>query len=307
MNRKLTAVLLLWVLIAGCLYPAYADETAAHIFDAVSQLLTETENVTLTGSATFSLDGEAFKFVETTYIQDGVNSKWILDLSSPRADGSFRENGFTVIANNRFKYSMEVYHPGTYIAAEDSPQSAILRPSAELTQIISLGRAILEQLPALPEEMFSLSGGKRLAIRMEKEQIPGSLSNLLSLGTWLAIQRTMNIEDDSIAAPPYPEEAVRMEDYVTPTQAIISSTGKYELTQLSVDAEMDEAGRFTEANGTARSVLHTFLDGEHELHISFAGKAGEYGTSTVSAFDPAEYGVVPAEGAYIPPVSDAAE
>ena len=304
MRRKLTALLLLCVLTAGSLYPAYADETVAQVFDAVAQLLTGTENVTLTGSATFSLDGKAFKFVETTYVQDGVNSKWILNLSSPRADGSFLENGFTAIANNRFKYGMEVYHPGTYTVAEDDPQSVILRPSAELTQIISLGHAILEALPTLPVDVFSLSDGKRLAIRMEEEQIPGSLSNLLSLGTWLAVQRTMNIVDDSIAAPPYPEEAALMADFVTPTGAIISSTGKYELTQLSADAEMDEAGRFTEANGTARFVLHTFLEGEHELHISFAGKAADYGTSTVPAFDPAEYGVEPAEGTAIPPEPD---
>ena len=300
-------VVLLLTLIVSSLNPAYADETAAQVYDTAVQLLTGIENVTLTGSATFSLDGKAFKFVETTYVQDGVNSKWVLNLSSPRADGSLRENGFTAVANNRWKYGMEVFQPGLYKVAEDDPQSVILRPSAELTQIIALGHALLAQLPTFPEEVFSLSGGKHLSVRLEDEHIPDSVSSLLSLGIWLAVQRTMNIEDDSIAVPPYPEEAGTMDDYITPTQAIVNSTEKYELIQLSINAEMDDAGRFTEANGTARIILHTFLEGEHELHISFAGKISNYGTSTAAAFDPKEYGVVPAEGTYLPPELESAE
>jgi len=307
MRRILKIAALLLTLIVSSLNPAYADETVAQVYDTAAQLLTGTGTVTLTGNATFSLDGEAFKFVETTYVQDGVNSKWVLNLSSPRADGSLRENGFTAIANNRWKYGMEVFRPGLYTVAEDDPQSVILRPSAELTQIIALGHALLEQFPTFPEDVFSLSEGKHLSIRLEKEHIPGSVSNLLSLATWLAVQRTMSIVDDSIAAPPYPEEAVTMDDYITPTQAIVNSTEKYELQQLSINAEMDDAGRFTEANGTAQIILHTFLEGDHELHISFAGKISDYGTSTVIAFDPKEYGVAPAEGTYLPSELEPAE
>ena len=144
MRRILTITALLLTLMVSSLNPAYADETVAQVYDTAAQLLTGTGNVTLTGSATFSMDGEAFKFVETTYVQDGVNSKWVLNLSSPRADGSLRENGFTAVANNRWKYGMEVFHPGLYTVAEDDPQSVILRPSAELTQIIALGHALLD-------------------------------------------------------------------------------------------------------------------------------------------------------------------
>ena len=307
MRRILTIAALILTLIVSSLNHAYADETAAQVYDTAAKLLTGTGNVTLTGNATFSLDGEAFKFVETTYVQDGVNSKWVLNLSSPRADGSLLENGFTVVANKRWKYGMEVFHPGLYTVAEDDPQSAILRHSAELTQIIALGHALIEQLPTYPEDVFSLTEGKHLSIRLENERIPGSVSNLLRLATWLAVQRTMNIVDDSIAAPPYPEEAGTMDDYITPTQAIVNSTEKYELKQLSIDAEMDDAGRFTEVNGTARIILHTFLEGDHELHISFAGKISDYGTSTAAAFDPEEYGVVPAEGTYLPSEPESAE
>ena len=305
MKRKITVVLLLMTMTICSLFPAYADEKAAQVFDTAAELLTGTENVTITGSATFSLDGEAFKFVETTYVQDGVNSKWILNLSSPKADGSLRENGFTVIANNRYKYGMEVFKPGVYMVAEDNPQSVILRPSAELSQMISLGHGLLDMIPAWSEDVFS-SEKSELHVRLEEGQIPDSVSNLLSLAVLLAIQRTTNIVDDSIAFPPYPEEANCMADYITPTQAIICCTEKYELTELSVDAKLDGENRFTEANGTVRFTLHTFLEGEHDLHITFVGTASDYGSSAVPTFDAAEYGVEPAEGTFLPPESDTA-
>ena len=81
MKRKLLVFTLIITILIGCFCPAYADPAAAGAFDAVATLLTGTENVTLTGSATFSLDGKAFKYAETTYVQDGVNSKWVLNLS----------------------------------------------------------------------------------------------------------------------------------------------------------------------------------------------------------------------------------
>ena len=295
--RRFIALLMIMSLLWSM---ANADISAAQIFDAAADLLTDTSNVTLTGSATFSLDGEPFKFVETTYVQDGVNSKWVLNLSSPRADGSMRENGFTAIANNRYKYGIEVFQPGVYRVAEDDPQSVILRPSAELSQLTSMGHGLMELIPAWPEDVFSYTEGGQLHVRLEEEQIPDSVSNLISLAVLLAVQRTTNIVDDSIAVPPYPEEANAMTDYITPTQGIICCTEKYELTEVSVDAKLDEENRFTEANGTVRFTLHTFLEGEHDLHIAFAGTASDYGSSTVPAFDAAEYGVVPAEGAYIP-------
>lgn len=51
-------------------------------------------------------------------------------------------------------------------------------------------------------------------------------------------------------------------------------------------------------------MLHTFQDGDHELEISFSGKAFDYGNSVVPAFDPAEYGTSFDEGMlFCPPVN----
>lgn len=290
---------------------AHADIAAARIYDAAVALLTKTANVTLTGKATFSLDGKPFKFVDTTYVQDGLNSKWVLELASPRADGSLKNNGFTVIANDRFKYAIEVYNPRVYKLVECNPQPVILRPSAALTQLISLGHTLVEQIPEWSENELSHTSDGKLSIHVGNEQIPGPVSNLLTLGVLMAVQRTLGIGNDSVAFPSYPEEEASFESWaesLSPTRAITNCTEKYELTSLSAEIQMDESGRFTDVSGTARFVLHTFQDGEHELNISFSGKASDYGSSAVSAFDAVEYGVEPDEGTLIiPQVENGAE
>ena len=288
----MAALMLFWTI-------AYADTTATRIYDAVADLLTNTTNVTLTGNATFSLDGKQFKTVETTYEQDGVNSRWVLNMTSPRANGSLKNSGFTIIANNRFKYAMEVFNPGTYKFVECDPQTAILRSSVVLTQLVSLGHTVVNQIPEWSgNEVFRTNDGK-LSIHLTEEQIPVSVNDLLGLGVLLAVQRTLSIVDDSVVTPAYPNEANTFEASVastTPARAIISHTEKYELTALSAEIGMDESGRLTEASGTAHFVLHTFQDGDHELDISFSGKVFDYGSSHVPAFDATEYKVVPEIG-----------
>lgn len=282
---------------------AYADTTATRIYDAVVDLLTNTTNVTLTGKAIFSLDGKQFKTVETTYEQDGVNSRWVLNMTSPRANGSLKNSGFTIIANNRFKYAMEVFNPGTYKFVECDPQSAILRSSVVLTQLVSLGHTVVNQIPEWSGNEVSRTKDGKLSIHLTDEQIPVSVNDLLGLGVLLAVQRTLSIVDDSVVTPAYPAEANTFEASVactTPTRAIINHTEKYELTALSAEIGMDESGRLTEASGTAHFVLHTFQDGDHELDISFSGKVFDYGNSHVPAFDATEYKVVPEAGTVIP-------
>ena len=303
--KRFALVLLALVLLCTAVC---AETSALKLYDAAVELLTDTGNVTLTGNAAFSLDGKQFKTVETTYVQDGLDSKWVLDLASPRADGSLKKNGFTVVANNRYKYAVEVYDPSVCKIAECDPQPAILRSSVALTQLTSLGRAIVEQMPEWSANEISNLGDGKMSIHIQKEQIPGSVSELLSLGVLMAVQRTLYIEDDSVATPPYPDEVPTFEDYAagtTPTRAIINYTEKYELTALNAEISLDENGRYTEVSGEAHFVLHTFQDGDHEMDITFSGKAFDYGNSTVSAFDPAEYGTAFSDGMFFcPPVNE---
>ena len=112
MKRMIAGLLILALTLISAGAPA--ETPVRMMYDSVFNLLFDTNNVTLTGHAEFSLDGERFKTADARYVQDGVNSLWDWKLKSPRRDGSERESGYTVIANGEKVYVMEVFYPGMY-------------------------------------------------------------------------------------------------------------------------------------------------------------------------------------------------
>ena len=115
--KKIVAVLLSIIMVLILTMTALADNELRIFYDSVTNLLFETNNVTLTGHAEFSLDGKRFKTADLNYIQDYTNSYYQLKLLTPRRDGSHepdRESGYTIIANGENVYVMEVIYPGVY-------------------------------------------------------------------------------------------------------------------------------------------------------------------------------------------------
>ena len=137
MNKKfrfaaiLTAVLLAAALTASAL----TDSMLSDIYAAGKDLLFDTHNVTLTGTADFSLDGVRFKTVNAKYIQDGTDSYWKYQLLTPQKDkDKDYESGFTVIANGWQLYTMDSYYPGTYREGFDTESDTLVRTSALMRQ-----------------------------------------------------------------------------------------------------------------------------------------------------------------------------
>ena len=95
MKKRIALTLALAMILVSV--SAFAETPVRKMYDSVFNLLFDTNNVTLTGHAEFSLDGEWFKTADAVYIQDGVNSRFDWKLLSPRWDGSERESGYTVI------------------------------------------------------------------------------------------------------------------------------------------------------------------------------------------------------------------
>ena len=124
---------------------ALAEKPLTALFDSAEELLFATSNVTITGKAEFTLDGEWFKTAEIKYIQDGDRSFWDLKLTSPKQDGTERHNGYTVIADGSKIYVMEVYRPGIYKTGTGTPQSTLLRKSIQLDLMREMFRMIAEQ------------------------------------------------------------------------------------------------------------------------------------------------------------------
>ena len=134
---------------------ALAEKPLTALFDFSEELLFATSNVTITGKAEFTLDGEWFKTAEIKYIQDGDRSFWDLKLTSPKQDGTERHNGYTVIADGSKIYVMEVYRPGIYKTGTGTPQSTLLRKSIQLDlmremfRMIHPGMGFPDQVPDL--------------------------------------------------------------------------------------------------------------------------------------------------------------
>ena len=102
---------------------ALNDGALTELWDSGCDFLFRTDNVTVTGKATFSLDGEHFKTAELNYIQDGYSSYYGLKLLTPKADGGEEETGWIIISDEDGLCSvMEAYTPDVYRWATTAPQ-----------------------------------------------------------------------------------------------------------------------------------------------------------------------------------------
>ena len=112
--KKLIAAVLALTLFLSLSFSAPAEGRLSSLMESLHSLLFSTINVTISGEAVFSLDGERFKTAEILYKQAGEDSHWQLDLKTPRRYRADQETGFTIIANGEKLYVMERYWPGTY-------------------------------------------------------------------------------------------------------------------------------------------------------------------------------------------------
>ena len=122
MCKKILAfvsLLLVLTLAAACCLSASSEGNILRVINAGRELLFETENVTVSGHAEFTLDGELFKTADILYQQDSTYSLWQLGLITPRPGREDKKSGFTIIANGEKIYIMEVMSPGLYSIAYD--------------------------------------------------------------------------------------------------------------------------------------------------------------------------------------------
>ena len=287
------AIALFAALLLFCL-PA-AAETLPELVDAAAALLFHTDNVTVDWSAEFRLDGVRFKTAEGHYVQDGQNSLWNLRLRTPRAwTDEDRESGYTIVANGKHIYVMEVYYPGTCKYANDDKVCEVLvRPTAQTAQLTRLARALAEQLPGIAEAEETETG-KTVRIHLTEETTPPLLNAGLNLAAQLAGSRLLGAEfDRQHDFPGYPSV---LADYMTVTQGILNTMTGFTVEQLNADVTLDAEGRITGVSGSAGLRLELLHDDSRRLEIDFSGTAGAYGASAVAEFDAAEYGVSEPKG-----------
>ena len=287
----LTAALLIMLELTGV---AQAENTIDNLWKSGNDFLFHTDNVTVNGDAVFSLDGKLFKTARLDYIQDGYRSYYGLKLITPKKDGTDRESGWTIIADEDENIAiMEAYYPGTYRSGLSTPHNTLLRRSVQLDALTELGGTLARQLDSiLPADMITVTeseGVKNIHIKLTGDQIPEMAVSALNVAAgflsdrWFSNSHDRELGNDNIA----------FDSYITVTQALTDGTVKWTLQAADIEVAMDAQGRLSAVSGTV-NVDSTYWDGvvravELQFHLTMT----DYGTSAVKPFDPADYHVVP--------------
>ena len=230
---------------------ALAEKPLTALFDFSEELLFATSNVTITGKAEFTLDGEWFKTAEIKYIQDGDRSFWDLKLTSPKQDGTERHNGYTVIADGSKIYVMEVYRPGIYKTGTGTPQSTLLRKSIQLDLMREMFRMIAEQTEETENSAVLIeenSDNHDLRIRIEENASP-KLNLALNLFAQYAARRYFHMDYDQISEL----HMIPMNAYLTVTEGILASTKSIALKHAEVNIGKDQKGQPEKISGDVSS------------------------------------------------------
>lgn len=269
---------------------AFAETPVRMMYDAIFNLLYDTNNVTLTGHAEFSLDGERFKTADARYVQDGTNSLLEWKLLTPRKDGPEREGGYTVIANGENVYVMENFYPGIYKTGSTAESDTIMRRSVQLNLLRDLLRILSDQSDTLLGKgaVTSHSDHSGLTVHIQAgKDVPELVNTALNMTVQFVARRYFNTDYDHISE----RFMVPMENYITVTQAILGSTSYIALNQADITLKRDSNGRFESAEGKISVELNTRDDGKRMLDIFFRLDASIFGRSKVDLFNPNDYGV----------------
>lgn len=289
---KKTVSLLLSLLLLALAVSAGAESPLTAFCDSEEKLLFDTTNVTLTGKAEFSLDGEWFKTAEIRYMQDGENSFWKLDLTGPRSDGELIRNGYTVVANGERYFVMEVFYPGTYKPGTDTAQTTLLRRTVQLDRMMDLVRLLADEAGSLlGGDAISASavGDTKTAVRIALDgDVPPLANTALNLLYQYAAKRYFHVDYDHVED----QHIVPMDYYFTVTQGILSCTKSVALKKLDVVMQEGADGLPERIAGEAAVMLSTGADGDRLLEVSFELDVSDVGSSTVKEFNPADYGVM---------------
>lgn len=275
---------------------AGSDGALTALWKSGCDLLFHTDDVTVKGEAVFYMDGQRFKTAKLHYVQDGYRSYYDWALSTPKADGTERQSGWTIIADEQGNYYvMEVFYPGIYRSGIGSKHNTLLRQSVQLDALVELGGVLTAQIePTLPEGTVTMTesdGGKAVHFAFAQDQLPDAAVSALNLAATYLCNRWFSYGyDRAIVDTEY--GAGRFENYITPTQALTDGTVKWALRGVEADFALDAESRLTQAKGSL-TVDSIFWDGAvRAIRVDFDFAFSDYGASHVRTFNPAEYNVV---------------
>lgn len=289
MKKLMISLGALLLVLALCFAVMAENNTpATELYDSLTKLLFTDDNVTLTGTAKFSLDGVWFKTADITLKQDGNQSYRELALSGTRLDGTAQKNGYQIVTDGTTVYVMETVRPGIYRTGTTSEHTSLIRNTRETEQLISLGRAFTASADLLLGKDI-LTETPEGDLRFEFKDLESDLLNAVTNQVFqFAARRYFDNEYDSYAV----DRHARIEDYVSVTQGILFTAKSVSLKQALVNVKRDENGLPKYMEGEITLNLKTAGKGDRKLDISFQMNVKDLGKTKVKRFDPKEYDVI---------------
>lgn len=209
-SRRLIASALALALCLAFAVTVLAEGKLRALYQAGTNLLFDTDNVTLSAHAEFSYNDMLFKTMDAAYTQDGFNSLMDIKLKTPWSDGSVRDSGFTVVANGDVAYSIEpVNNPYVYSTSGYNPSDSVLSDTLLRRTLVGLGGAVVTAAEGAFADKLEVSGqadgSRTYRIRLAAGDAPELLNQTGTLLAQLAAERYYYVNydwkypDDSIA------------------------------------------------------------------------------------------------------------
>ena len=267
---------------------AESSTPAAELYDALVKTLFYTDNVTLTGTAKFSLDGVWFKTAEITLKQDGNRTLRELVLRGPRRDGTVQKNGYTIVTDGTALYLMEAVAPGVYRTGGTTEHTSLIRRSVETEQLIGLGRALFAHADLLLGA-DTLTVTPEGDIRFEiKENVPDLLNAVVNNIYQFAARRYFDEDYDHSAT----DNNARIDVYETVAHGILYTAQSVTLKQAAVTLKRDANGMPQYLEGDIALNVETCAEGVRQVDVSFQVNVKDTGKTKVKRFDPNDFGVI---------------
>ena len=276
----LLALALAAVMCAG----AFAESAAVKLAGSAADLLFRTDNVTVKAKAEFSLDGEWFKTAEITWVQDNTRSYREFLLSSPKWDGSVRNNGYRLVTDGDKVYVMEVYHAGEYRTGTLAKRRSLLRSTVE-TELLT--RAVLVLAEQCGDGLLKETSENEYVLELDGD-VPALADVTVNLLAQFAARRYFNTDSDTLSTE---TGLSSIYDYQTLSAGILYCTKEYRLDSARVTLKTGEDGQLEQAEGSLSVTLDTFRNGERKLDVTFSAEVSDRGRSMVRRFNPEDYGV----------------
>ena len=292
-QNRILAVLAALLLCLAPVTGAFAEGVLPDLFAAGRGLMFDTHNVTINGSASFALEGEAFREAKIEYRQDGENSFYDLTLINPK-NGVV--NGYTIIANGEDIYVMEKYITGFYRSGTSDAQSTLVRRTTLLENILNMAELLGGQMEASLGDAISVTEtetGRAVRIRLDGAQAEGLIDTGLNLAAEYIAQRYF---EGAYFDRRYDEEGrfpLNRESYLSTAAYILDTTRYYTLDALDVTLEQDGEDRFTGVHGAAALYAVGYDGVSRKLEIGLDLALSDYGSTKVDRFNPDDYSVVP--------------